>query len=476
MNNFLLDFLALGAMLSGILVITSKNPVISVLFLISVFLNVAGYLVLLGIGFVGISYIIVYVGAIAILFLFVVMMLNLQLAELSATGSEYTQNLPLGGIVGSLFLFELVSILPFSFKGLSTFNLANVFSEASLGGINWLNMHFISSTDNNNDVHQVFDIPCAVDSNFVNYLQIQSIGQSIYTYGSIWLILTSVILLLAIVGPITLSMNNSADSTNHVSPYPSKKTVVNNRRYYSTKRSTIPGDFNKRQKMIEYLMMAAILPTVTNITEILQLPAGTVTEKIITLCATIFQNGTTHNILHANTNAAIEFTSVSGLHTTRNDDSKVPGCYHIFDPTSPFSGYVGQSTHLGRRVRDHANGCHVGTSNFVKMMKGRGRVTIFILSNKEDITCNTVLFLAILEQYLFFALQPVVNISLIANPGLVVSGVHAISKAIKALWRPLYLYKVSLEEKTYTLIHIVPNTDNLSTLANTSKSWANKNY
>ena len=64
------------------------------LFLISVFVNVAGYLVLLGIGFLGISYIIVYVGAIAILFLFVIMMLNIQLAELSAVGSEYTQSLP----------------------------------------------------------------------------------------------------------------------------------------------------------------------------------------------------------------------------------------------------------------------------------------------------------------------------------------------------------------------------------------------
>lgn len=61
MNYFLLDFLALGAIVSGILVITSKNPVISVLFLISIFVNVAGYLVLLGVGFIGISYIVVYV-------------------------------------------------------------------------------------------------------------------------------------------------------------------------------------------------------------------------------------------------------------------------------------------------------------------------------------------------------------------------------------------------------------------------------
>jgi NADH-ubiquinone oxidoreductase chain 6 len=213
MSNFLLDFLSLGAILSGILVITSKNPVISVLFLISVFVNVAGYLVLLGIGFLGISYIIVYVGAIAILFLFVIMILNIQLAELSAVGSEYTQNLPLGGIVGSLFVFELISILPFSFKGLSTFNLSsafNTFSETSLGAINWFNTLLVSGASTANDVHQVFDGAYATDSNFSNYLQIESIGQSLYTYGSIWLLLTSIILLLAMVGPIALSMKTTS--------------------------------------------------------------------------------------------------------------------------------------------------------------------------------------------------------------------------------------------------------------------------
>lgn len=111
MNNILLDVLAFGAVLSGILVITAKNPVISVLFLISVFINVAGYLVLLGVAYLGLAYLIIYVGAIAILFLFVIMMLNLRLVELIDTGQEYTQNLPLGAIIGALFFFELLSIL-----------------------------------------------------------------------------------------------------------------------------------------------------------------------------------------------------------------------------------------------------------------------------------------------------------------------------------------------------------------------------
>ena len=114
MNNFLLDVLAFGAVLSGILVITAKNPVISVLFLISVFINVAGYLVLLGVAYLGLAYLIIYVGAIAILFLFVIMMLNLRLVELIDTGQEYTQNLPLGAMIGLLFFFELLSIMPVS--------------------------------------------------------------------------------------------------------------------------------------------------------------------------------------------------------------------------------------------------------------------------------------------------------------------------------------------------------------------------
>jgi NADH-ubiquinone oxidoreductase chain 6 len=61
MKNFLIDILAFITLLSSVLVITSKNPVIAVIFLISVFVNAAGYLILLGLGFIGISYIIVYV-------------------------------------------------------------------------------------------------------------------------------------------------------------------------------------------------------------------------------------------------------------------------------------------------------------------------------------------------------------------------------------------------------------------------------
>ena len=203
MNTFLLDLLAFGAVLSGVLVITSNNPVISVLFLISVFINAAGYLLLLGVGFVGISYLIVYVGAIAILFLFVVMMLNIQLTEIVSVGREYTKNLPLGFIVGSLFFFELVSIIPSSYTEAG---------KLPLGLFNYINGLFlgVDSPFTGSDVHMTFTGPGADDS-FTQSLQIEAVGQGLYTYGSIWLLLGSILLLLAMLGPIALCLRSATN-------------------------------------------------------------------------------------------------------------------------------------------------------------------------------------------------------------------------------------------------------------------------
>jgi NADH-ubiquinone oxidoreductase chain 6 len=120
MKNLFIDILAFGTLLSSVLVITSKNPVIAVIFLISVFCNAAGYLILLGIGFIGISYIIVYIGAIAVLFLFVIMMINIKLTDILETGSQYTKNLPLALSIGSLFIYEIFTIMPFSFNNVSS--------------------------------------------------------------------------------------------------------------------------------------------------------------------------------------------------------------------------------------------------------------------------------------------------------------------------------------------------------------------
>src|ERR1700677_4460466 len=78
----ILDFISLIAILCGILVIISKNPIISVLFLIGLFLSISSYLIILGLNFIGLSYLLVYVGAVFILFLFILMLINVRISEL----------------------------------------------------------------------------------------------------------------------------------------------------------------------------------------------------------------------------------------------------------------------------------------------------------------------------------------------------------------------------------------------------------
>src|SRR6187455_1331116 len=93
---------------SAFMVIAAKNPVHSVLFLILAFVNAAGLFVLLGAEFLAMILIIVYVGAVLVLFLFVVMMLDVDFAELR---QGFLQYLPIGALLGGILLIELVFVL-----------------------------------------------------------------------------------------------------------------------------------------------------------------------------------------------------------------------------------------------------------------------------------------------------------------------------------------------------------------------------
>ncbi len=93
---------------AGFMVIASRNPVHSVLFLILAFVNSAGLFILLGAEFLAMILIVVYVGAVAVLFLFVVMMLDVDFAELRAGFLRY---LPVGALIGVILLIELVLVV-----------------------------------------------------------------------------------------------------------------------------------------------------------------------------------------------------------------------------------------------------------------------------------------------------------------------------------------------------------------------------
>ena len=96
------------AVVSGVMVIAARNPVHSVLFLILAFFTSAGLFVLMGAEFLAMILIVVYVGAVAVLFLFVVMMLDINFVELR---QGFLQYLPVGGVIGVVLMIELILLV-----------------------------------------------------------------------------------------------------------------------------------------------------------------------------------------------------------------------------------------------------------------------------------------------------------------------------------------------------------------------------
>ena len=208
MTTILINIIAFATLLSGVFSITSKNPVISVTFLIGTFVLSAGYLILIGVNFVGISYIIVYVGAIAVLFLFVIMMINIKLTDILETGSQYTKTLPLALAVGYLFIFIIFSIIKFNFNNVP-------FLSIFLDKITSLNLLFsaeqssaLIKIDLINSIINNFYYSSSSDSLITIFQQIEALGHNLYTYGAILLITLSIILLLAMFATIIISRSN----------------------------------------------------------------------------------------------------------------------------------------------------------------------------------------------------------------------------------------------------------------------------
>ena len=127
---YMFSTVMLGA---GLMVVVSRNPVFSVLFLILAFFNAAGLFVLIGAEFIAMLLVVVYVGAVAVLFLFVVMMLDINFAEMRAGFQKY---LPLGLVVGGILVFELVAaIYGDAFKGASLPAMPEISNTRALGNV-----------------------------------------------------------------------------------------------------------------------------------------------------------------------------------------------------------------------------------------------------------------------------------------------------------------------------------------------------
>ena len=201
MTTTILNLLVLGFSFTSIFSITATNSVISVIFLITTFVQVAMYLILIGINFIAISYIVIYVGAIAVLFLFVIMMINIKLTDVLETGNNYTKNLPIAINIVIFFIFILFTILPLSFNNFTIkYNINNI--EYFLSNINNKNMNYtINGFENINNSN-------SSDFFLTFFSEIEVLGHNLYTYGAVLLIILSIILLLAMLATIVLSKQN----------------------------------------------------------------------------------------------------------------------------------------------------------------------------------------------------------------------------------------------------------------------------
>lgn len=235
-THYLLLIFCFLALFCSLMVIASRNPIHSILYLILVFCNVTFVLIILGVEFIAITFLIVYVGAIAVLFLFVVMMLNIKIIELDEIFWKY---IPAGLLISSCFLFQIFAFA-FNFQITEIFDL---FFYKGFYSVNKLvpvlsinnNLHFFylvngiysdvtnatySSVDPIiiNSIYQDSTFFCfiKVNSTVGNFLSLnfeltntEILGWLVYTYTFFVFLVISLILLISMIGSIVLVLNQN---------------------------------------------------------------------------------------------------------------------------------------------------------------------------------------------------------------------------------------------------------------------------
>ena len=192
-----LAFVDMICVIAAISVIVSKNPIVSVLFLIGLFLAIACHLLISGLNFIGLSYLLVYVGAVSILFLFILMLINIRVSELL---NDTSNVIPLALIIALSFNYPIYEILSYASYN-SFYN--SVVEQYYNGNIT----HDFLNYKHQTDADKTFFVSSKLwDGSLAETTHISSIGNIMYTSYSIWLIITSIILLLAMVGAIVITI------------------------------------------------------------------------------------------------------------------------------------------------------------------------------------------------------------------------------------------------------------------------------
>lgn len=199
-----LDLLSVIAVLFGITVIINKNPIASLLCLIGLFASVSVYLILSGLTFIGFSYLIVYIGAVSILFLFILMLLNIRTSELQSNNSN---SIPLALFITILLNYSLFQLLPYSSAIINSYNnkLSNIIYNLPTSKYSDIIGNINKQTDISTS-NVMFVTSNNWDGTITETSHISTIGNIMYTSYNMWLFITSIILLLAMVGAIVITI------------------------------------------------------------------------------------------------------------------------------------------------------------------------------------------------------------------------------------------------------------------------------
>lgn len=201
--NFL-DILSIMALILGIIVIIIKNPIGSLISLIMLFGAISVYLIIIGLTFIGFSYLIVYIGAVSILFLFILMLINIRTSELQSNNSN---SIPLAISIGILLNYVLFEILPYYITTIN--NKLDIALDNS--GIYSIFNNILSNWIHNNSKTNIMLVTSNNwDNNLTETSHISAIGNILYTSYNIWLLIAGFILLLSMIGAIVITIKSPA--------------------------------------------------------------------------------------------------------------------------------------------------------------------------------------------------------------------------------------------------------------------------
>lgn len=189
-----LDLISIIALFFGTTVIAIKNPIGSLMCLIGLFGAIAVYLIMIGLNFIGFSYLIVYIGAVSILFLFILMLINIRSSELL---SNNVNSIPLALIIIILLNYSWILLSP-EYSGIIENSEVTNLVYTSL-------LQDITNIYNSEIVNIMFVTSYNWDGFLVETSHITTVGMVLYTVYNMWLWISSLILILAMVGSIIIT-------------------------------------------------------------------------------------------------------------------------------------------------------------------------------------------------------------------------------------------------------------------------------